>query len=151
MDVIDDFVGEASEISKVNSWLCYGEHLHKLREFGVTLKELDMIDERKLTSDQIMTICGMILDIPVEEMPHPDVDFNSFMTLINERQKLLPQIWSPLRRRMASWIDVAQLRWQYGPNFWNALKFRGQSGRLSLSLIFGMLVVVFAGFIAFSL
>ena len=116
MDVIDDFVGEASEISKVNGWLCYGEPIHKLREFGVTLKELDMIDERKLSGDQIMTICGLILDMPVRDIPHPDVDLDCFVSWISERQKLLPQVWSPLSRRMASWIDVSQLRRHYQNN-----------------------------------
>jgi len=31
-------IGEAEEIYKHNKWLVYGEALHQLREFGVTIK-----------------------------------------------------------------------------------------------------------------
>ena len=34
LDVLDDFVGEATEIYQFNPWLAYGLPLHRAREFG---------------------------------------------------------------------------------------------------------------------
>jgi hypothetical protein len=60
MDVIDDPIGEAKEINRLNSWLTYGEPLHRLREFGVTAKEIDMIDEVTLSAEQMRNLCAFM-------------------------------------------------------------------------------------------
>lgn len=59
MDVIDDFFGESKEIHAVNPWITYGEPLHRMREFGVTLKELDNIDEKALSHDEMLKVCKL--------------------------------------------------------------------------------------------
>ena len=56
MDVLDDIEGEAKEIRAVNPWLHYGEPLHRLREFGAAIKEMDLIDEAPLSSEQMCAI-----------------------------------------------------------------------------------------------
>ena len=43
---------------RMNPWLTYGEPLHRLREFGVTAKEMDMIDEAKLSAEQMKYLCS---------------------------------------------------------------------------------------------
>jgi len=53
MDVLDDVRGEAEEIAKRNNWMTYAEPLHLLRLFGVTVKEFDILDERKLSGDEM--------------------------------------------------------------------------------------------------
>ena len=87
MDILDDPLGEAKEIHRfervyrfkywylscasspspsicntishsVNSWLTYGEPLHRLREFGITLKEMDVIDEKPLSMEQMKMVCA---------------------------------------------------------------------------------------------
>ncbi len=60
MDILDDITGEAKEIAAVNSWLTYGEPLHRMREFGVTIKELDILDEARLTPDQIIAVIRVV-------------------------------------------------------------------------------------------
>jgi hypothetical protein len=60
MDVIDDFFGEGKEIQKLNSWLVYGEPLHRMREFGVTLKELDNVDEKLLSVEDMLRVCKLM-------------------------------------------------------------------------------------------
>ena len=56
LDILDDCTGEATEIAKINPWLTYGEPLHRMREFGVTMKELDMLDETRCVGDQILAV-----------------------------------------------------------------------------------------------
>jgi hypothetical protein len=60
MDVLDDYCSEAAEIFKVNPWLTYGEPLHRMREFGVAVKEFDLLDEATLTKEQVrLTVRAM--------------------------------------------------------------------------------------------
>jgi hypothetical protein len=60
MDVLDDLEGEAKEIHEVNSWLTYGEPLHRLREFGIPVKEIDLLDEHPLNLDQIRLFASLL-------------------------------------------------------------------------------------------
>ena len=60
MDLIDDPVGEGRGVNKLNPWLTYGTPLHRLREFGVTVKEIDMIDEEILSIDQMRNVCAFM-------------------------------------------------------------------------------------------
>ena len=60
MDVLDDLKGESGEIKEHNSWLTYGEPIHRMREFGIPVKELDLLDEAKLSLDQIRNFCSLL-------------------------------------------------------------------------------------------
>jgi hypothetical protein len=60
MDVLDDPLGESREVAKVNTWLTYGVPLHRLREFGVTTRELDILDEAKLSAENMRNICAFM-------------------------------------------------------------------------------------------
>lgn len=60
LEILDDLVSEAEEVNKVNNWFTYGEPLHLLRQFGVSIKELDMLDEKTLTIDQIRDVCAIM-------------------------------------------------------------------------------------------
>jgi hypothetical protein len=53
------------QVQQGNSWLTYGEPMHRLREFGVLIKEIDMLDSNKLSLDQIRKFCTiMYVTIP---------------------------------------------------------------------------------------
>lgn len=56
LDILEDIVEEAEEINRFNPWLNYGEPLHRLREFGVTLKELDLLDEAALAPEHVSAV-----------------------------------------------------------------------------------------------
>jgi len=60
MDIIDDFLSESQDIRRVNGWFTYGEPLHRLREFGIVMKDLDLIDESKLSADQMRNVVAML-------------------------------------------------------------------------------------------
>jgi hypothetical protein len=48
------------QVQQGNSWLTYGEPMHRLREFGVLIKEIDMLDSNKLSLDQIRKFCTIM-------------------------------------------------------------------------------------------
>ncbi len=60
IDVIDDQLGDAKQVNDVNGWLVYGEPIHRLREFGASMKELDIIDESTMSSEQMRMICAYL-------------------------------------------------------------------------------------------
>lgn len=60
IDVLDDITGEAEEVYEHNKWLTYGEPLHRLREFGIELKEFDLLDEAKLSFEQMRVVCAVM-------------------------------------------------------------------------------------------
>ena len=60
MDVLDDHRGEAKEIHKANPWLVYGEPLHRMREFGVSIKELDILDEKLIPLSTLVRIVKIL-------------------------------------------------------------------------------------------
>ena len=58
--VLDDIECEATQIDEMNSWMTYGESLHRAREFGVVLPSMDNIDYCQLSIDDIKTIVQML-------------------------------------------------------------------------------------------
>jgi hypothetical protein len=74
IDVLDDLVryaishhlycsywiSEAQEVARANPWLTYGEQLHRMREFGVTLPELDLIDDKPFDARMIRAFCAYL-------------------------------------------------------------------------------------------
>ena len=61
IEVLADLNEEAVEVFTRNSWLTYSEPFHRLREFGISLKEMDMLDEVPLSLEQIALICSIML------------------------------------------------------------------------------------------
>lgn len=121
MDVIDDLSGEAIEIHRHNPWLGYGESLQRLREFGVHLKELDLLDEGPLSLEQVRRLCFLCFGrSAVESLPLPEVDLDSFLAGIQQLQQSEGQprevyrAWSPVSKRYQPWIDTVKLKKIHG-------------------------------------
>ena len=69
-----------------------GEPLHLLRQFGVNIKELDLLDEKGLTVDQIRDVCAIILGGSPDDYPHPGVDPKGFVKMVDARAKAEPMV-----------------------------------------------------------
>jgi hypothetical protein len=63
-----------------------------------------------LNSEQMRALVSFVLfdGIP-KNVPHPDLDWVTFITAVNDRQKKLPKIFSPLSGKYETCIDVNSL------------------------------------------
>lgn len=117
IDIIEDLKIEAREIHQYNPWLTYGINLHRLREFGIGVKDLDAAQIGKCTPNQMKNITAlMVFGNGPMELPDPVTEFPKFMRMIqsaNDREGL---VYCPLRKSRHHWIHMPDLRRQYDPN-----------------------------------
>lgn len=117
MDVLDDLAGEAEEIRAVNPWLYYSESLHRLREFGSAMKELDLIDESLLSSEQMASVCSALLCGPSDQrLPLPEIDFAEFASQAKRLMSQRPLVFDPILKSPAPVLNMGQLSAKYDQN-----------------------------------
>ena len=112
MDVIDDLVQDAEQVKKANPWLTYGEELHRLREFGASFKEMDLIDESLLGAEQMQKFLRVIFDR--RELPHPQVEWDHFHEDVKHENESHNLIFDPLSASFRNQVDMVHLRKVYG-------------------------------------
>lgn len=116
IDVIDDMIGESGEVYSANPWVNYNEALHRMREFGVLMREMDLLDERLLSPDQCRAVCGLILGINENELPHPEAEFDAFVARVNELNAQSPKLYSLHLQRVLPLVDTSKIQLLYQPN-----------------------------------
>mmetsp|Transcript_3720 Transcript_3720/g.6156 ORF Transcript_3720/g.6156 Transcript_3720/m.6156 type:complete len:293 (+) Transcript_3720:431-1309(+) len=110
IDVLDDQLGDAKQVAQFNGWLIYGEPLHRLREFGASMKEMDIIDESTVSSEQMRVLCSFLfLGGDAKDLPHPGVDWHAFTAKIKVLNVSVPPVYDPLTNSMKPWVDIKRL------------------------------------------
>lgn len=105
MEVLDDLSQESSIVAELNPWLLYSEPLHRLRETGCMVRELDFLNEVKLTADQVRTVCILIFGAKYRDLPHPEVDWKGFVTAVTSADNDSEHSWAPVAKAVSYHID----------------------------------------------
>lgn len=117
LDIIDDLFGEAEGVMGVNPWINYGNPLQRLREFGVHIKEMDMIDESQLTDSMMRKVLSVLFNEPMKSVPDNRADWDHFSAWVNERNLMTPKTFNPSTSTITEeyWINAKKLKELYGP------------------------------------
>jgi len=120
LDIISDYMQEGKQITTANPWLTYGEPLHRMREFGMIMKEMDMLDESLLGTDEMYAMCKAILgrgpqgtDAP---LPDPSNGFDMFYSALKQANAREPETWDPVTRGGREWIHASTVSRKYNPS-----------------------------------
>ena len=116
IDVLDDTGGEAEEVYKVNPWLNYIEPMHRIREFGMDVKELDLIDERLLSPSQMRFLCAILLGVTADELP-PVSDMKGLVSRIEALVAEEHRYFSLYHKKPMPLVDINALKQCYKKSF----------------------------------
>lgn len=115
LEVIDDFTGEAEEVYEHNKWLNYALPLHRIREMGFSHKLFDLLDERRLTKDELRQFLLLLLGPDMlDGIPDPQIDWHGFSKRVENIVNGEKKQWNPIRKRMLPWVDIQKLNSAYG-------------------------------------
>ena len=96
IDVLNDLTNEAVEVGKLNPWLTYGEPLHRMREWGVHLRIMDLIDEQALGISQLHKFCSSLFGV---EIPNVETDPDMFVAAVDNENAREGNIFCPVLKR----------------------------------------------------
>lgn len=115
LEVLDDFRGEAEEVTNQNPWLNYGLPLHRLREFGCHNRLLDMLDERPFLKSDIRDFFFLLFGREnFDGLADPSVDWDAFVQDISRVLQTESYQYNPMTERSSPWINMARLNRIHG-------------------------------------
>ena len=122
LEVLDDFASEAAEVHEHNKWLNYGLPLHRMREMGFHNRLFDLLDERKLDKGELREFFRLLFgDGKMDGVTDPELDWKSFYHDISKLTEKEEKTWNPLTRRVQPWIDLKQLKKDYGGGWFSEI------------------------------
>ncbi len=97
------------------------------------MKELDLLDERKLSLEEVRKVCAtmsvsvhcfvkMQLTVDcsfggsVDSYPHPEAEWAEFLSAVDRENAKCASIWNPVTQTVKPWIDIAALILAYKSN-----------------------------------
>ena len=115
IDVLDDYLAESEEVYAVNPWLNYALPLHRMREMGYQDRLFDLIDNRRLTKNEIRDFIALLFGGEnFDGVPDPSVDWDGFMKEVTHLLKNEKNQWHPIKKRAKPWVSVNKLNRIYG-------------------------------------
>jgi hypothetical protein len=115
LEVLDDHVAEAKEVSKFNGWLNYGRPLQLARELGYQHRLFDLLDERQLNKDEVKEFVEVLFGREAfENAPDVHTDWRGFVKGVSRVVKDENYQWNPRSQKMEPWVDVKKLDKMYG-------------------------------------
>lgn len=115
LEVLDDFTAEAQEVHEHNPWLTYGLPLQRMREMGFHHRIFDLLDERKLSKDELSDFFRILFGVgKMDGVPEPEVNWAEFVASISRLSSEESKQWNPLTKHMEPWVDMRRLKKEYG-------------------------------------
>jgi len=115
LEVLDDFLQEAKELYKYNKWINYALPLHRCREMGYHHRLFDLMDERKLTKDEVRDYFVFLFgEESMASVPNIHADWKGFLSGTQMLLQRESKQWNPVTKAMGPWIDLKQLNRSFG-------------------------------------
>ncbi|KAH8088783.1 hypothetical protein JL720_6747 [Aureococcus anophagefferens] len=94
-------------------FLTYAAPMHRLREWGTSVKLFDLLDERKLAIAELLQLAQLIFGDAADDLPRPELDYEAFARALDDVQKSVGLVWDPLRNRNRPYFDLKKLHKSY--------------------------------------
>ncbi len=115
LEVLDDWEMEAKEVYEHNKFLNYTLPLHRCREMGYHHRIFDLLDERKLTMDELQEFLVLLFgEKEFDAVPDPQIDWRGFLKAVTKMVEQEQYHWNPINHKVQPTISVTKLNKEYG-------------------------------------